>query len=82
MQRMIHEAHIQGAPGICHEPDHTNQQIESKPSIRVDTDQRGDWYVWRRLGVSSGWATFRRCESQEDANSLAEVMNQAPRLEP
>ena len=28
------------------------------PQFRADTDQRGDWYVWRRMGAT-GWATLR-----------------------
>jgi hypothetical protein len=44
------------------------------PQFRADTDQRGDWYVWRRMGAS-GWATLRRCESREHALRLSEELN-------
>jgi len=44
------------------------------PQFRADTDQRGNWYVWRRMGAS-GWATMRRCESREDALRLTEELN-------
>ncbi len=44
------------------------------PQFRADTDQRGDWYVWRRMGAS-GWATMRRCDTREDAMRLTEELN-------
>lgn len=44
------------------------------PQFRADTDQRGDWYVWRRMGAT-GWATMRRCETREDALRLTEELN-------
>lgn len=53
--------------------------IEQKPSYRADTDQNGDWYVWRRLGPN-GWATLRRCENKESAIRLAETLNGSGRL--
>lgn len=52
-------------------------QAEPKLLFRADTDQNGDWYVWRRLGTN-GWATMRRCESRDDAEQLAASMNQDP----
>lgn len=48
--------------------------LESKQAFRADTDQNGDWYVWRRLSAS-GWATMRRCDSREAAIELAETLN-------
>lgn len=53
-------------------------QTELKLLFRADTDQNGDWYVWRRLG-KNGWATMRRCDCREDAEHLAQTMNQDPR---
>ena len=50
---------------------------ESKPLFRADTDQNGDWYVWRRLGFN-GWATMRRCECQDQALQLANHLNAEP----
>jgi hypothetical protein len=50
---------------------------ESKVLFRADTDQHGDWYVWRKLS-KNGWATMRRCDSREDAVQLAETMNRDP----
>ena len=50
-------------------------QTEPKLLFRADTDQNGDWYVWRRLG-SNGWATMRRCDCRDDAEQLASTMNQ------
>ncbi|MEN0019990.1 MAG: hypothetical protein AAF747_03795 [Planctomycetota bacterium] len=47
---------------------------EPKSLFRADTDQNGDWYVWRRLSAS-GWATLRRCDSREVAVELAASMN-------
>jgi len=47
---------------------------ESKPLFRADTDQNGDWYVWRRLGMN-GWATMRRCDCQDQACQLADHLN-------
>jgi hypothetical protein len=44
------------------------------PQFRADTDQRGDWYVWRRMGAS-GWATLRRCATREDALRLSDELN-------
>lgn len=44
------------------------------PQFRADTDQRGDWYVWRRMGTS-GWATMRRCDTREDALRLSAELN-------
>ncbi len=44
------------------------------PSFRADTDQSGDWYVWRRMGAN-GWATLRRCEDREDARRVATQLN-------
>ena len=45
--------------------------------FRADTDQRGDWYVWRRMSAN-GWATLRRCESREKAEELAQSLNEDP----
>lgn len=50
-------------------------QTEPKLLFRADTDQNGDWYVWRRLG-SNGWATMRRCDCRDDAEQLASTMNE------
>ncbi len=50
--------------------------IESKASYRADTDQSGEWYVWRRLS-SNGWATLTRCTTREDAFQLADNLNRA-----
>lgn len=44
------------------------------PQFRADVDQRGDWYVWRRMGAR-GWATLRRCASREDALRLSDELN-------
>ena len=49
-------------------------QAEVKLLFRADTDQNGDWYVWRRLGPH-GWATMRRCGDQDEAEQIAETMN-------
>jgi hypothetical protein len=49
---------------------------EPKLLFRADTDQNGDWYVWRRLG-GNGWATMRRCDCRDDAHGLAQTMNQS-----
>lgn len=51
-------------------------ETEPKLLFRADTDQNGDWYVWRRLG-SNGWATLRRCDCRDDAEQLADTMNQS-----
>jgi hypothetical protein len=53
------------------------QQAEPKILFRADTDQNGDWYVWRKLS-KNGWATMRRCECREIALDLAESMNRDP----
>jgi hypothetical protein len=50
---------------------------EVKLLFRADTDQNGDWYVWRKLS-QNGWATLRRCECREDALDLADTMNKDP----
>jgi len=50
---------------------------EPKIVFRADTDQNGDWYVWRKLS-KNGWATMRRCDCREDALQLAETMNRNP----
>jgi hypothetical protein len=59
-------------------PKKAASQTEPKLLFRADTDQNGDWYVWRRLG-SNGWATLRRCDCRDDAEHLAESMNLDPR---
>ena len=51
--------------------------IDPKPLFRADVDQSGDWYVWRRVGVS-GWATMRRCDSEQEAKDVAKAMNEDP----
>ncbi|MCC7388281.1 MAG: hypothetical protein IT431_05890 [Phycisphaerales bacterium] len=53
-------------------------QTEPKLLFRADTDQNGDWYVWRRLGTN-GWATMRRCDCRDDAEQLAASMNLNPK---
>lgn len=58
-------------------PDRGSFLIESKPAYRADTDQSGDWYVWRRLSAH-GWATHRRCDSREAAVELAAMLNRGP----
>lgn len=40
---------------------------------RAQADPRGEWYVWRRVGA--GWATHRRCDSQQDAIATALQLN-------
>ncbi len=50
---------------------------EPKMLFRADTDQHGDWYVWRQLS-ENGWATMRRCESREDAQRLVDQLNHNP----
>ncbi len=57
---------------------HTASVAETKPLFRVDTDQNGDWYVWRRLGVN-GWATMRRCDCKDQACQLADHLNADPK---
>lgn len=52
-------------------------EMEAKMLFRADTDQHGDWYVWRRLGVN-GWATMRRCDTREIAERMARTLNQDP----
>ncbi|MCA9299788.1 MAG: hypothetical protein KDA28_12015 [Phycisphaerales bacterium] len=47
---------------------------ESKPLFRADTDQGGDWYVWRRVSAN-GWATYQRCDTREDACRAAASLN-------
>ncbi len=46
----------------------------SASAFRADTDQSGDWYVWRRIGAN-GWATLRRCDCRDDAHRLATQLN-------
>lgn len=60
-------------------PGTTIATSETEPKIlfRADTDQHGEWYVWRKLSMH-GWATMRRCHSREDALQLAETMNRDP----
>lgn len=50
---------------------------EPKLLFRADTDQNGDWYVWRKLS-QNGWATLRRCDCRETALELADSMNRDP----
>ncbi|MBK7404239.1 MAG: hypothetical protein IPJ41_06295 [Phycisphaerales bacterium] len=50
---------------------------EPKLLFRADTDQNGDWYVWRQLSTH-GWATMRRCGCREEALELAATMNKDP----
>jgi hypothetical protein len=51
--------------------------IEQKPVYRADTDQSGDWYVWRRLN-DHGWATHHRCDTREAAVEMAALLNRGP----
>ena len=53
---------------------------EPKMLFRADTDQHGDWYVWRQLS-KNGWATMRRCDTREDAQKIAEALNLDPSQE-
>jgi hypothetical protein len=55
----------------------SSSAIEPKPLFRADTDQHGDWYVWRRLG-QNGWATMRRCDCRAAAEELARSLNDQP----
>jgi len=52
----------------------TSAFLEVKTQFRADTDQNGDWWVWRRLS-QNGWATMRRCETREDALTMADSLN-------
>lgn len=54
-----------------------SHMCEPKMLFRADTDQHGDWYVWRQLS-ENGWATMRRCESREDAQRLVDQLNHNP----
>lgn len=49
--------------------------LSAGPQFKADEDQRGDWWVWRRVSAK-GWATMRRCETREDAERLAEALNE------
>ncbi|MFG0243359.1 MAG: hypothetical protein ACF8R9_11300 [Phycisphaerales bacterium JB054] len=55
-------------------PRGSDHEIEPKSLFRADTDQHGDWYVWRRLG-QNGWATMRRCDDRGAAEHMAESLN-------
>jgi len=55
-------------------PDSPASEVEAKSLFRADTDQHGDWYVWRRLG-QNGWATMRRCDDRGAAENMAESLN-------
>ncbi|MCB1281935.1 MAG: hypothetical protein KDB18_10470 [Salinibacterium sp.] len=50
--------------------------METKPHFRADTDQSGDWWVWRRLSVN-GWATHCRCGDREEAREMAAQLNRS-----
>ncbi|MDQ7013943.1 MAG: hypothetical protein Q9O74_08630 [Planctomycetota bacterium] len=49
-------------------------ELEAKALFRADTDQHGDWYVWRRLG-QNGWATMCRCDDRGAAENKAQSLN-------
>ena len=49
--------------------------VDLKPVFRADTDQAGEWYVWRRVSASA-WATHHRCDSQQEAFAEAETLNE------
>lgn len=55
-------------------PESPSSEVEAKSLFRADTDQHGDWYVWRRLG-QHGWATMRRCDDQGAAEHMAQSLN-------
>lgn len=65
---------MQQIPPAETSPSHST---EPKLLFRADTDQNGDWYVWRKLS-KHGWATLRRCDCRETALELAESMNRDP----
>jgi hypothetical protein len=46
------------------------------PSYRVAQDLAGDWWVWRRTSNST-WTTFRRCETEDEANAVRDDLNAA-----
>ncbi len=49
--------------------------LSTGPQFKAAEDQRGDWWVWRRVSAK-GWATMRRCDTREDAERLAEKLNE------
>lgn len=55
--------------------DRGSMLFEPKGLYRADTDQSGQWYVWRRLSAN-GWATLQRCNTREEAVQLALDLNQ------
>ena len=59
---------------------HDSCICEPKMLFRADTDQHGDWYVWRQLS-KNGWATMRRCDTREDAQKIADALNLDPTQE-
>lgn len=48
--------------------------LSTGPQFKAAVDQRGDWWVWRRVSAK-GWATMRRCDTREEAERLAEALN-------
>lgn len=62
-------------------PAREDSRFQSAREIfHADRDLSGDWHVWRRMGLSS-WATYRRCNSQEEAERLAAELNHQYRVE-
>lgn len=49
--------------------------VDLKPVFRADTDQAGEWYVWRRVSASA-WATHHRCDSRQAAVTEAQTLNE------
>ncbi|HED53958.1 MAG TPA: hypothetical protein ENJ00_07120 [Phycisphaerales bacterium] len=43
-------------------------------SYRVAHDLNGDWWIWKRSSTNT-WTTFRRCNSQAEAELLCSELN-------
>ncbi len=54
--------------------------LSTGPQFKAAEDQRGDWWVWRRVSAK-GWATMRRCDSRDEAERLAEALNEGEQTE-
>ncbi|MDX9912044.1 MAG: hypothetical protein RBS39_09450 [Phycisphaerales bacterium] len=69
------------SPIILEQPAGDDSRFQgSREIFHANRDLSGDWHVWRRMGLSS-WATYRRCESQEQAERLATDLNEQYRIE-
>ena len=53
---------------------HAPRPFVRNAGYRVAHDLNGDWWIWKRSSANT-WTTFKRCNSQAEAEMLCSELN-------